>query len=97
MVLRTKIRVSQSKRALTQYITIPAMMVGDSQYPFEGDEELTLELEPVHGLMIISRGERQLKVAPEGVLVMDASADLKAVVTVNQQLRDQEITEETKP
>jgi len=70
MVLKTKIRVSQSKKAWTQYVTIPSAVVQDSQYPFKADEELNLEIEPTLGIMIISRGGRPIKATPDGVLVL---------------------------
>lgn len=87
MVLKTKIKLSQSKKAWTQYVTIPSALVQDSQYPFKGNDELYLEVEPTIGIMIISEDAKQLKVTPEGVLVMDASADLEAELTVTHQTR----------
>lgn len=70
MVLETKIKVSQSKKAWTQYITIPAMVVADSQYPFKPNDELHLKIEPRLGIMVISREDRPFKVTPNGVLIM---------------------------
>jgi len=81
MVLKTKIRVSQSKKAWTQYVTIPSAVVQDSQYPFKADEELNLEIEPTLGIMIISREGIPLKATPNGVLVikaMDLEAEFKS-------------------
>ena len=69
----TKIRISQSKKAWTQYVTIPSAVVQDSQYPFKANDELFLEIEPTLGIMIISRGDKPLKVTPNGVLVMHNS------------------------
>ena len=73
MVLKTKIRVSQSKKAWTQYVTIPSAVVQDSQYPFKADEELNLEIEPTLGIMIISQGDKPIKATPDGVLVLKDS------------------------
>ena len=55
MVLKTKIKISQSKKAWTQYITVPSAVVQDSQYPFKASDELHLEIEPNFGIMIISK------------------------------------------
>ena len=68
-MLKTKIKLSQSKKAWTQYLTIPSAIVTDSQYPFEDSEELYLQVEPVTGMMIILREPRPIKVTSEGVLI----------------------------
>jgi len=73
MVLKTKIKISQSKKAWTQYVTIPSAVVQDSQYPFKADEELHLEVEPILGIMIISRDEAPIKATPDGVIVIKNS------------------------
>jgi hypothetical protein len=67
MVLKARIRLSQSKKAWTQYITIPSAVVQDSQYPFKENEELHLEVEPSTGVMVISQQEREIKVTKEGL------------------------------
>lgn len=46
MVLKGKVKIIQSRHARTQYITIPAMMVADSQYPFNGSEEVEITVDP---------------------------------------------------
>jgi hypothetical protein len=70
MGLKARIRLSQSKKAWTQYVTIPSAVVQDSQYTFKGDEDLYLEVEPSTGIMVISRRDKQLKVTKDGLLVM---------------------------
>jgi hypothetical protein len=69
MVLKTKVTLSQSKKAWTQYLTIPSAVVQDSQYPFKPDEELYLEIEPTTHIMIISGFEKPLEIKKEGLLV----------------------------
>jgi hypothetical protein len=44
-------------------------MVQDSQYPFDSNDELYLEVEPVTGIMIISKQDRPIKFTSEGVLI----------------------------
>lgn len=46
MALKGKTKLVQSKHAKTQYMAIPAAIVGDSQYPFEKDEEVEITVEP---------------------------------------------------
>lgn len=46
MVLKGKTKIIQSRHARTQYVTIPAMMVADSQYPFNGSEEVEIIVDP---------------------------------------------------
>lgn len=48
MVLKVKTKILQSRNAKTQYITIPADMVTDSQYPFKAGE--LVEVEVVQGM-----------------------------------------------
>ena len=60
MVLRTKIKLSQSKKAHTQYISIPSAVVQDSQYPFKGGEMLSLVIDPNEGWIILSREDINL-------------------------------------
>jgi hypothetical protein len=42
MVLKERTRILQSTNAKTQYITIPSVMVSDSQYPFEANDEVEI-------------------------------------------------------
>jgi hypothetical protein len=42
MVLRVKSKVVQSPNSRTQFITIPSIMVTDSQYPFKSNEEVEI-------------------------------------------------------
>ena len=46
MVLKGRSKIIQSRHARTQYITIPAVMVADSQYPFNGTEEVEIRVDP---------------------------------------------------
>ena len=46
MVLKGKTKIIRSRHARTQYITIPAMMVADSQYPFNGTEDVEITVDP---------------------------------------------------
>jgi hypothetical protein len=47
MVVKVRTKILQSRNSRTQYITIPADMVTDSQYPFRAGE--TVEVEVVQG------------------------------------------------
>ena len=55
MVLKTRIKLSQSKKAHTQYISIPSAVVQDSQYPFRDGGMLSLTIEPNEEMIILSR------------------------------------------
>lgn len=44
MVNKFKTKIRQNMKSRTQYITIPVIMVTDSQYPFEGDEIIEVEI-----------------------------------------------------
>jgi len=74
-MLKTRIKIAQSKKAWTQYITIPAAMVQDSQYPFKDGDELFLEIEPATGTMILSKTERKVNLTPKGIQI-DVEPDI---------------------
>lgn len=59
-MLRAIVTLNQSKIAHTQFLTIPARIVADSQYPFKDDEDLILEVHS-SGLLIISKGYKMLE------------------------------------
>jgi len=59
-MLRSKVSLTQASNAKTQYISIPAKVVSDSQYPFKGAEDLVLEVHPL-GFMILSKGCKMLE------------------------------------
>ena len=44
MVLKERTRILQSTNAKTQYITVPSVMVSDSQYPFKANDEVEIEM-----------------------------------------------------
>ena len=46
MVLKEKTRILQSKNAKTQYITVPSAVVSVSQYPFNANDEVEIEVIP---------------------------------------------------
>jgi len=92
MVLKTKVRLSQSKKAWTQYVTIPSAVVQDSQYPFKDDDvDVYLEVEPATGLIIISKEDKSLKVTSEGDLIITSSKISKAELIVKQQIKNLEM------
>lgn len=84
MVLKTIVKVSQSKKAWTQYLTIPSAVVQDSQYPFEDGDRLYLEVEPVTGVMIISKEDRPIKVNSEGFLILSEPEEFESKLEVYQ-------------
>ena len=49
MVLKGKTKVIQSSHARTQYVTIPATIVSDSQYPFTASQEVEIIVDPEKG------------------------------------------------
>jgi len=46
MVLRAVTKIIQSPNSSTQYLTIPADVVKDSQYPFSANEEVEIHVIP---------------------------------------------------
>ena len=56
MVLKGRTRITRSKTSYTQYVTIPAAIVKDSQYPFKAGEEVYIEVDP-RGVIIIRKKE----------------------------------------
>lgn len=46
MVNKVETKILENKEARTQYITIPARMVQDSQYPFQEKDVVELSIEP---------------------------------------------------
>ena len=72
-MLKTKIKLTQSKKAWTQYITIPSAMVQDSQYPFVKNDELYLQIIPNSGLLILSKEGVTIKRDSTGFLISPVS------------------------
>ena len=68
MVLQTETKIVQSKDAHTQYLVIPAVMVQDSQYPFDQGERVQITIDTSHKRMIIESimQQAQVKVSPGG-------------------------------
>ena len=45
-LLKVETKILENQRAKTQYVTIPARVVQDSQYPFKADDDVELEIDP---------------------------------------------------
>lgn len=50
-------RMISAGRANTKYITIPSAVVGDSQFPFEEGEEVTVLIDVSSQCLVISKKE----------------------------------------
>lgn len=61
MALEGKTRILNSPNARTQYITIPAAIVIDSQYPFKGNEEVYVYVDPKLEIIEIRKEEKIFK------------------------------------
>lgn len=46
MVLKAKTKIIQNRNAKTQYVTIPASIASDSQYPFTAGQEVEIIINP---------------------------------------------------
>jgi len=46
MVKEYETKIVQSKKAHTQYLVIPSVMVQDSQYPFKEGEKVRIIIDP---------------------------------------------------
>jgi len=53
MVLKAESKILKNPDANTQYITIPADMTIDSQYPFKPNEAVELEVDEKRGALIV--------------------------------------------
>jgi len=70
MVKEFETKIVQSKKAHTQYLVIPSVMVQDSQYPFKEGERIRIVIDPYRKMMIVGPAEEpQIKVSPDGLLV----------------------------
>jgi hypothetical protein len=59
MALERKIKIKQSRNAHTQYLVIPSSLVQDSQYPFKGDEEVEVIVDPKEKRIIVRSARRK--------------------------------------
>ena len=55
MAIYAETRILQSPKSRTQYVTIPARVVEDSQYPFVSNEEVELYVDTEKKLLIIAK------------------------------------------
>jgi hypothetical protein len=70
MVLEEETKIIQSKNAHTQYITIPASIVRDSQYPFKANEKVRVIIDPYRKIiMIASIKGPSIRVGSEGIII----------------------------
>lgn len=70
MVKEFETKIVQSKKAHTQYLVIPSVMVQDSQYPFKEGEKIRIVIDPYRKMMIVSPAEEpQIKVSPDGFVI----------------------------
>lgn len=70
MVLEEESRIIQSRNAHTQYITIPASIVRDSQYPFKAGEKIKIIIDPYNEVMIItSLSKPNVRIESEGIVI----------------------------
>jgi len=55
MVLKAKSRILKNPDANTQYVTIPASMTLDSQYPFKPNDTVELEIDEKKETLTVRR------------------------------------------
>lgn len=55
VVLESKSKIRQNMESKTQYITVPASIVVDSQYPFKKGEDVIIEVDIQNERMIIRK------------------------------------------
>lgn len=70
MGLEKETKIIQSKNAHTQYVTIPASIVQDSQYPFGEGGKVKVYVEPDPGVMIVLAEGVQLLKTQYGLLLL---------------------------
>ena len=66
-MLKGKTKIIQSQHARTQYITIPAVMVADSQYPFNGSEEVEITIDAKNKRILITAKTPKSSVGENGM------------------------------
>ena len=89
MGLEKESKIIQSKNAHTQYVTIPAIIVQDSQYPFRDGGKVKINVEPDYGVIIISREGVQLKKTKYGVLLLKKGfVDLPSEFEIEEKTRE---------
>jgi len=59
MVLKAETKILKNPDANTQYITIPASMTLDSQYPFKPNEKVELEIDGTKQVLIVRRSTKK--------------------------------------
>ena len=59
MVLKAETKILKNPDANTQYITIPASMTLDSQYPFKPNEKVELEIDGTRQVLTVKRSTRK--------------------------------------
>jgi len=53
LTLKVETKILENERAKTQYITIPARVVQDSQYPFKANDLVELEIDPQEKNLVV--------------------------------------------
>jgi len=70
MVLEAEGKIFQSRKARTQYLMIPAAIVGDSQYPFKSRKRVRITVDPYRKMMIITSSEESyVRVSRDGIYI----------------------------
>ena len=70
MVKEFETKIVQSKKAHTQYLVIPSVIVQDSQYPFKEGEKIRIVIDPYRKMMTVSSTEEpQIEVSPDGFVI----------------------------
>jgi len=69
MALIGKTKLVQSKHAKTQYVTIPATIVGDSQYPFKKDEDVEIIVDPDRKLLMIATKDSSIEISGDKIRI----------------------------
>jgi hypothetical protein len=59
MVLKAESKMLKSPNANTQYLTIPANMTIDSQYPFKPNDKVELEIDGTKQVLIVRRSTKK--------------------------------------
>ena len=53
LILKVETKILENERAKTQYITIPARVAQDSQYPFKANDVVELEIDPQEKNLVV--------------------------------------------
>ena len=69
MALKEKAKIIQSPHAKTQYLTIPASITRDSQYPFKNGDEVEIIIDPERKLVMVAGRDSTIEISNKKIRI----------------------------